>query len=308
MGLYTRKTYPGDTCVSPGFVVDQLTALNTALGTGRDYFIGVLHKEAASAGVVAVGTVQDVLVVPIACTLVGVKVMAGAISTGGDVDVYNQTGTPATVLSGVVSVSAANTDYAGTIASGAIAAGDILTLRMAIGGGNSMTNVSVALLFKATLVDGVSVPGTPSGTYMDSATYKSIMEDIETGFDNTTDYYLVQLEKVAATGQPVANTAIQDSVICPYAGTIAYVSYVCNNWTTGTTTTVDLWNQTGTPATVLSAAMAVTGDLTKVDGTVALPTVAADDVLTMRYVVNGGSSTLDMGKMTVLIKKTLSTS
>jgi hypothetical protein len=132
------------------------------------------------------------------------------------------------------------------------------------------------------------------------------MEDVETGFNSTTDYFLLQLEKVAATGQPIANTAIQDFVICPYAGTIAYVRYVCKNWTTGTTTTVDLWNQTGTPATVLTTPMVVAGDLTAVNGSIASATVVANDVLTMRYVVSGGSSTLDMGKMTILVKKTTS--
>lgn len=97
---------------------------------------------------------------------------------------------------------------------------------------------------------------------------------------------------------------VKDAVTCPIAGEIVSIKFVCLA-RTGTATAGDVWNQTGTPATVLTT-------VTDMDAAAALITaagsldsakkaVAANDVLTLRGAAGGGESITGLSAVVTII-------
>jgi len=87
--------------------------------------------------------------VPRAITLIAVKANCSAVTvvTGVTIDVYQENGTPASVLTGAMSISTAFAAVDGTIATSSFSAGDTLGLRVTTQTGDDITNASVTLYY-----------------------------------------------------------------------------------------------------------------------------------------------------------------
>ena len=95
-------------------------------------------------------------------------------------------------------------------------------------------------------------------------------------------YYAMHLPVLSSLGAGVANTTIQEYFLLPAEAKIVNVYAVCDTQTGNVT--VDLWNQAGTPATILSAVATCATALTPVAGTVSAPTTeyAAGSLFSVR--------------------------
>ncbi|MFO7902304.1 MAG: hypothetical protein R6U98_06580 [Pirellulaceae bacterium] len=99
-----------------------------------------------------VGTIQAVVPIPCDCTLEAVYMccvtVAGAPAPTADI--YDESiATPATILTGAVTLAAGNTTYNAGIASDDFSAGDHLSLRcVTAGAGGSITGLTATLLFR----------------------------------------------------------------------------------------------------------------------------------------------------------------
>ena len=126
---------------------------------------------------------------------------------------------------------------------------------------------------------------------------------IETGLSSGNDYMIYTMEVVADPGT-VANTAILDSIVIPYACTITHISAVAGTIVdTGGVPEFEVWNQTGTPAIVHTAKAMAAAD-TAYAATLTVPAVVADDILTLRCTVLATSDVARL-KVTIVTKKTL---
>jgi hypothetical protein len=166
MPQYTAPTYSGGSVVNPSDLAGELTNVASAYNsldstnfpTGSRYipnaaidkpnaiFTATLRREVTLAGAVAVGTAYDHYIVPCSCTLARATVICTAISTGGDVGLYNYGGSAVTAAK---TISAANTAYVMTLSDTSFSQGDDISLEFTIGGGNSLTGVVVNLTFYA---------------------------------------------------------------------------------------------------------------------------------------------------------------
>jgi len=172
MTVYNRTSPSDGTAITAAYFDGELAAIETAvndiddtnIGTGaignsklanpKSYFSLSLKADVASGQAIATDR-QDVTTVPCTATLVAVKVCCVTKADGGgtpahpQVDVYLEGGTPATILSGVVTLVADLTVYSGTVATSSFSANDRLTLRVTTDATGSVTSLDVVLLFKA---------------------------------------------------------------------------------------------------------------------------------------------------------------
>lgn len=169
MGQYTKTDLTNNSSFSTTWINGELgkiaTALNklentnfdsgvvpnTALASRYFRFELDLEVEAIGAGAV-ITTSQAMLRIPEDCTLLSCYFTAMAIAGAADptADVYKVDASPATILTGVVTIADAATAYAGTLAETAFTAGDILSLRATTDGAGSCTKLKAQLWFKAT--------------------------------------------------------------------------------------------------------------------------------------------------------------
>lgn len=127
---------------------------------------------------------------------------------------------------------------------------------------------------------------------------------IETALSSGNDYQIYTME-VVANKTNVANTDIQDNIVIPYACTITHISAVAGTATqTGGAPSFEVWNQTGTPA-IVHTAKTITAANTATAAVLTVPAVAANDILTLRLVVNAAGAALAKTKVTIVTKKTL---
>jgi hypothetical protein len=307
---HTIHAQSNDAAAHSVALYNQLVKLKATLDATYDYQVIGLEKAAAAggAGGVANTVVQANVTIPYACTLDSVKVVARVVGkTGGDptIDVFNQT-SGETVLSAPITYATALYTGTGAVAAPAIAAGDTLTLRyvLAADAGCTLEGVKVSLGLKKIFAPAMAAPFLSSSETLSPEALKSQLDTVQATLEASQDYEYITLEKIASTSD-VAETVIQASRVIPHAGTIAAVSVTAGTvTTTGGAPTVDVWNQTGTPASVLSAAIAMATANASVGGTVAAPTVAANDILTARFVA-GATAALAMTKVTLAIKKAL---
>ena len=129
-------------------------------------------------------------------------------------------------------------------------------------------------------------------------------DKVEDALDDARNYYTIEL-RYLADSDGTALTTIADEAVCPYAGTLVKVIGSAALAFTGTAASsdFDVYNQTS-GATVLSGVVAGTTLLTAMAGTIAAPTIAADDILSLR---THGASGHGSNRLTVtcIIKKTL---
>jgi len=85
--------------------------------------------------------------VPRALTLLAVKATCSAVTviTGVSIDVYRESGTPASLLSAAMTITTALAVVDGTVSISALAADDVLGLRATTQTGDDLTNASVTL-------------------------------------------------------------------------------------------------------------------------------------------------------------------
>jgi hypothetical protein len=133
----------------------------TALATDGQYYTLTMHAAGAHAGAIAVTVIEQSIAIPVASSkIVAVSVCCTALSTGGSVDIYTQTDAAEawdavgrTVLSAPIAIAAVNTGYSGTVAiTTARAVREVLSLRLVVGGGNSLTDVTATILMKNQLL------------------------------------------------------------------------------------------------------------------------------------------------------------
>ena len=126
----------------------------SALDTREAYSKLTVGIESVATGA-AVGTVQNGVPCPCAGAIVAVYATCVDVNSGTvTVDLYDETqGTPATVLTGTISLTANNTAVAGTVSGGSydMDAGDVLTLRVAQATGGAVGPIVVSILFKEDL-------------------------------------------------------------------------------------------------------------------------------------------------------------
>jgi hypothetical protein len=311
----SHTIYPqsNDSAAHSVALFNQLTKLKATLDATYDYQTISLEKAAKTvwaSGGVPNTTVQATVCVPYACTLDSVKVVALVVGkTGGDptIDVFNQT-SGETVLSAPITYATALYTGTGAVSAAAIAAGDTLTLRYVLAADADcyLTGVKVTLGMKKIFAPAMTAPVMSGSELLSPESLKSQMDTLQTTLSAAQDYAYVTMETVASTSGDT-DASIQARTVVPYAGTIAAVYVTAGTvTTTGGAPTVDVWNQTGTPASVLSAAITMATANTAVGGTVSVPTVAANDILTLRFTV-GATAALAMTKVTLAIKKALAT-
>ena len=95
-------------------------------------------------------------------------------------------------------------------------------------------------------------------------------------------YFVMTVPVIASLGAGVVNTTIQEYFHLPLDAKI--ISVEASTDTQTGNVTVDLWNQAGTPATILSAVATCATALTPVAGTVSAPTTeyAAGSLFSVR--------------------------
>lgn len=155
MATYTKSAQPATTVVHSAWCSAEHTKIQTALVAHNDYMYLSLYV--ASLGNSAVNTtIQHVVQVPEACTLVQVTGSAVAVAgtTKPTFDIFEEdAGTPATILTAAVTLTAAKTEYDGVLATGegARVKGDLLGLRCTTAADGTATHVCITLVFKKTL-------------------------------------------------------------------------------------------------------------------------------------------------------------
>ncbi len=170
MGQYSQASASSDTAITSDYINQELGKLATAHNTHEtgDFPVNSVPNTAlvenqqdrslqlikASVGSgQAVGTVQTMIPIPEDCTLTKVKVMVTSIGSGGthQVDIYDNQGTPASVLTGPITVAASGTVYSGTISgtTKSLNEDDFLSLRcITPASTGAFTEVNVVLYFK----------------------------------------------------------------------------------------------------------------------------------------------------------------
>lgn len=127
-----------------------------ALMRPKGYFAVNLAKISVIAGT-GVGTIQDLMTVPCDCTLSDVRCVAVTVAGGTvECDLYIMRGDPAaptlnqSILTAQISLAAgANVKGTKTPSLTSLLEGDILSMRAVTGGGETITGLSLTLLFKA---------------------------------------------------------------------------------------------------------------------------------------------------------------
>ncbi len=154
MALYTKMAAESGSSgeSSPAFITDEFDRIETGLSSGNDYMAYTMEV-VADPGTVANTDILDNIVIPYACTITNISIVAGTlVDTGGvpEVEVWNQTGTPAIVHT-AKAIAAANTAYAATLTVPEVAANDVLTLRITCLASSDIAGVKVTIITKKTL-------------------------------------------------------------------------------------------------------------------------------------------------------------
>lgn len=161
MGSYTRTSPVAGAAVTAAYIEAELlkiqTAINSlAIGQVADGLITNAKLAADEAYLPLVLSHDDIPIsqtdvlfdqisVPVACTLAAVKIIADTLTATVQVDV-KKNGT--TVLSGLVTVAAADTTYSGGVSVTSFASGDKLQLHLTTNGSGVCTRLRVTCLFK----------------------------------------------------------------------------------------------------------------------------------------------------------------
>lgn len=169
MGQYTRTPLANLAALTAAFINTELAAIATAInalaatnfpagvvpntGLANKYFRWQADLRVASLGAGVVNTAkQDEFRIPSDCTLISVYGIATAVAGAAKptFDVFEDSALGDTILDNPVTLAAADTPYAGSIATVAMVAGYILSLRCTTDGAGSASNVRVTMWFKAT--------------------------------------------------------------------------------------------------------------------------------------------------------------
>lgn len=139
---------------------------------------------------------------------------------------------------------------------------------------------------------------------------------IETAVNNITDdnladgaisnsklanrYFYIALEMgKESIGASEVITNYQDAVVCPVAGTIESVKFVCS--AVSGTCTADVYLESTTPASILSSQVSITSALTALSGAVSTTNIGVGNVLTLRATSDASGSISNL-KVVIAVK------
>lgn len=152
MGEFTQSTQPAEDYVSSAWAYNEFGKVATALDATYDYY-AVPFYVASVGNSAANTTIQDTVHFPEAGTIESCTLRCTTQTGTSDptVDVFDENaGTPATVLTGVVTLAAAKTAYTATFDTGndTVAANDSYGIRCVTAADGTITQLAGTFLFK----------------------------------------------------------------------------------------------------------------------------------------------------------------